>query len=40
MKKNRRQIFFGLQSGWLINLRDKEILKPTDPEYVDYYEQD
>lgn len=27
--KDPRQIFFGLQPGWVINLPDKSILKPT-----------
>lgn len=37
MKKSIRQIFFGLEPGWLINLRDKEILEPSNIEYKEYY---
>ena len=35
--KDPRQVFYGLEPGWLINLADKEIYKPTDPELIDYY---
>lgn len=38
IRKDPRQIFYGLQPGWLINLRDKEILKPKNPEYLEYYQ--
>lgn len=31
-KKDARQIFYGLEPGWVINLRDKTILKCTDEE--------
>ncbi|XP_074642424.1 large ribosomal subunit protein uL15m-like [Tubulanus polymorphus] len=37
-RKDPRQIFDGLEPGWVINLRDKTILKPTDPEYIEYYQ--
>lgn len=36
--KTPRQVFYGLEPGWLINLRDKEILRPTDKEYQEYYQ--
>ncbi|XP_065308469.1 large ribosomal subunit protein uL15m [Dermacentor albipictus] len=36
-RKDPRQVFYGLQPGWVINLRDKVILRPTDPEYKKYY---
>ena len=35
--KDPRQVFYGLEPGWLINLADKEIYKPQDPELIDYY---
>lgn len=38
IRKDPRQVFYGLQPGWLVNLRDREILKPTNPEYVEYYQ--
>ena len=37
IRKDPRQIFYGLEPGWLVNLRDKEILRPTDPSYIEYY---
>ncbi|XP_027201935.1 mitochondrial ribosomal protein L15 [Dermatophagoides pteronyssinus] len=37
MRKNPRQIFFGLEPGWLVNLRDQEILAPSNDEYKEYY---
>ncbi|KAJ1530688.1 hypothetical protein ONE63_005554 [Megalurothrips usitatus] len=36
-RKDPRQIFFGLEPGWVINLVDRIILKPTDPELKEYY---
>lgn len=30
--KDPRQIFFGLQPGWLVNLADKTIIKPVEQE--------
>ncbi|XP_064080652.1 large ribosomal subunit protein uL15m-like [Macrobrachium nipponense] len=36
-RKDPRQVFFGLEPGWIVNLRDKVILKPTDPELKEYY---
>jgi len=37
MRKDPRQIFYGLEPGWVVNLRDKCILKPKDPALLDYY---
>ena len=36
-EKDPRQIFFGLQPGWLVNLRDKVVYEPTDPDLLKYY---
>uniref|UniRef100_G3MKU6 Large ribosomal subunit protein uL15m n=1 Tax=Amblyomma maculatum TaxID=34609 RepID=G3MKU6_AMBMU len=36
-RKDPRQVFYGLEPGWVVNLRDKVILRPTDPEYKEYY---
>ncbi|KFD56471.1 hypothetical protein M514_02575 [Trichuris suis] len=37
MRKDPLQIFFGLQPGWVVNLRDKVLLKPTDQTLLSYY---
>ncbi|XP_038057411.1 39S ribosomal protein L15, mitochondrial-like [Patiria miniata] len=37
MRKDPRQIFFGLQPGWIVNLTDRTVLKPTDEKLVEYY---
>lgn len=37
-RKHLRQIFYDLEPGWVINLRDKTVLKPTDPEILAYYQ--
>lgn len=37
VKKHPRQIFFGLEPGYYINLKDKEILEPDDEELLQYY---
>lgn len=37
IKKDPRQVFYGLEPGWLVNLRERTIMRPTDPEYVEYY---
>lgn len=37
IRKDPRQIFFGLEPGWVVNLKDKEILVPEDSELVDFY---
>ncbi|KAL4236420.1 YmL15 [Mactra antiquata] len=36
--KDPRQIFFGLNPGWIVSMKDKAIIKPKDPDYVEYYE--
>lgn len=36
-QKDPRQIFYGLQPGWVVNLEDKVIMKPTDPELKEHY---
>ncbi|XP_030636416.1 large ribosomal subunit protein uL15m [Chanos chanos] len=36
-RKDPRQIFFGLSPGWVVNLVDKKILKPTDQKVLQYY---
>lgn len=35
--KGPLQIFYGLEPGWVINLKDQLVLKPTSPEYLQYY---
>lgn len=37
LRKDPRQVFFGLQPGWVVNLRDKEILQPENTELKEYY---
>lgn len=37
IKKDPRQIFYGLEPGWVVNLVDKCILKPKDKELLEYY---
>lgn len=36
-RKDPRQIFFGLEPGWVVNLKDKTIIKPLDPEIKEFY---
>jgi len=36
-QKDPRQIFLGLEPGWIVNLKEKVILKTTDPELLEYY---
>ncbi|KAJ8921040.1 hypothetical protein NQ315_015836 [Exocentrus adspersus] len=36
-RKDPRQIFYGLEPGWVVNLRDKVILKPLEEELLKYY---
>lgn len=36
-RKDPRQIFYGLEPGWVINIKDKCILKPKDQELLNYY---
>ncbi|XP_030253418.1 large ribosomal subunit protein uL15m [Sparus aurata] len=37
MRKDVRQIFFGLSPGWVVNMAEKKILKPTDEKVLKYY---
>lgn len=37
VRKHIRQVFFGLQPGYVVNLKDREILEPTDKELREYY---
>jgi len=37
MRKDPRQIWYGLEPGWVVNLKDKVILKPAGKEWSDYY---
>ncbi|KAI5704741.1 hypothetical protein M8J76_007905 [Diaphorina citri] len=37
MRKDPRQVFYGLEPGWVVNVIDKMILKPKDPELIEYY---
>jgi large subunit ribosomal protein L15 len=37
MEKDPRQCWHGLEPGWVVNLTDKLVLKPTDKEWIDYY---
>ncbi|XP_024061934.1 39S ribosomal protein L15, mitochondrial [Terrapene carolina triunguis] len=36
-RKDPRQIFFGLAPGWVVNMSEKKILKPTDERLLRYY---
>lgn len=36
MRKDPRQVFFGISPGWLINLQDKTVIKP-EAEYIKNY---
>lgn len=36
-RKDPRQVFYGLEPGWIVNLTDKVIVKPVDPELKDFY---
>ena len=38
-KKDPRQIFYGLEPGWIVNIADKCIYKPEDEELKDVYKQ-
>lgn len=35
--KDPGQVFFGLEPGMLINLRDRVVYKPTDKQLLKYY---
>nr|CAG4649600.1 EOG090X0BG9 [Scapholeberis mucronata] len=36
-RKDPRQIFYGLNPGWVVNLKDKKIYEPEDEELLEYY---
>ncbi|XP_066156192.1 large ribosomal subunit protein uL15m [Euwallacea fornicatus] len=36
-RKDPRQVFYGLNPGWIVNLKDRVILKPKDEELLEYY---
>ncbi|KAL5016113.1 hypothetical protein ScPMuIL_005702 [Solemya velum] len=36
-RKNPSQVFFGLNPGWIVNLKDKCVIKPVDEQYKTYY---
>lgn len=36
-RKDVRQLFFGLAPGWVVNMSEKKILKPTDEKLLEYY---
>jgi len=36
-RKDPRQVFHGLEPGWVVNLQDKTIFKPKDPLLKEYY---
>lgn len=36
-RKDPRQIFYGLEPGWVVNLRDQAILKPNEEELLKFY---
>lgn len=35
--KDPRQVFYGLQPGWIVNLPEKRIYKPLDSELLQHY---
>ncbi|RWS28632.1 39S ribosomal protein L15-like protein [Leptotrombidium deliense] len=37
LRKDPRQVFFGLEPGWVVNLKDKQILRPSDHLLQEYY---
>nr|CAG4650405.1 EOG090X0BG9 [Sida crystallina] len=36
-RKDTRQIFYGLQPGWVVNMRSKKIFAPKDERLLEYY---
>lgn len=36
-RKSSSQIFFGLNPGWVVNMKDKCVMKPGDEQYNTYY---
>ena len=37
MRKDPRQVFYGLEPGWVVNLKDKEILRPLSKPLQEFY---
>ncbi|KAF4518038.1 hypothetical protein B566_EDAN009271 [Ephemera danica] len=37
LRKDPRQLFLGLEPGWVVSLRDKLIIKPKDEVLKEYY---
>ena len=37
MRKDPGQLFYGLQPGWVVNLKDRVVLKPTSSEHLELY---
>lgn len=37
MKKDPGQLFYGLQPGWVVNLKDRVVLKPKSQEHVELF---
>lgn len=37
VRKDPRQIFYGLEPGWVVNLKEESILKPKDDELLRFY---
>ena len=38
-RKDPRQIWYGLEPGWVVNMKDQVVLKPTDKEWLDYFKE-
>ena len=36
-RKDPRQIFWGLNPGWVVCLKDRVVLKPKDKDWIDFY---
>ncbi|XP_039280058.1 39S ribosomal protein L15, mitochondrial [Nilaparvata lugens] len=36
-RKDPRQLFYGLEPGWVVNIKDKTILKPLDPQVKEFF---
>lgn len=37
LRKHKRQVFFGLEAGYVVNLKDREILEPLDEDLRDFF---
>ena len=37
MRKDPMQIFYGLEPGWIVSLKDELVLKPKDADYDRYF---